>query len=586
MPSTTSYSPTGDANLDGVLMGVKWATTNLTFSFPTASTDYGSAYGAGSEPYNNFKAFTSVQQTAVRQVLQAYQSVSKLVFTETAGGTGDFRYAESDSPSTAWGYYPSSSEKGGDMFFNNTTHWYDNPLLGNYAYLTVLHETGHALGLKHPQDAQGSFGVMPANVDSLEYTVMSYKSYIGSTASGYTNGSGSYPQSLMMYDIAAVQQLYGANYATNAGDTVYRWSNTTGQMSINGLAQTAPTQNKIFLTVWDGGGKDTYDLSNYTNSLKVDLRPGAWSTFSTNQLADLNAAYAPGTKLAAGNVANALLFQGNAASLIEAVIGGSAADRFTGNDGDNWFTGGAGNDWMDGLGGNNTAIFTGLASEHSWIQNTDGSWTVTDLRSGTPDGVDTLVNIQLLQFSDQIVTVGTVVQPPPPANTAPVANADSYKVTAGQVLNVNGAGVLANDTDANGDALTAHLLSGPSHGTLTLNANGSLSYTPTAGYTGSDSFIYAAYDGQTESNPATVTINVAAAVVKGGGKGGPKKGADFVGAGQDADHSAASDLAAMHQDQAPAPVSAAFGPAHAPGWEPVVRPLGLAALLHHPDVFG
>ena len=55
-------------------------------------------------------------------------------------------------------------------------------------------------------------------------------------------------------------------------------------------------------------------------------------------------------------------------------------------------------------------------------------------------------------------------------------------------------GILANDTDPNGDALTAVLVTNPSHGTLTLNANGSFTYTPTAGYTGPDSFVYRARD--------------------------------------------------------------------------------------------
>ncbi len=110
------------------------------------------------------------------------------------------------------------------------SHWYDNPVKGNYAYLTIIHETGHTLGLKHPHDMSGSFGTMPLDHNSLEYSVMSYRSYIGaSTTSGYTNARAtSYPQTLMMLDIAALQTLYGANYTTNSGDTVYRWNPATG----------------------------------------------------------------------------------------------------------------------------------------------------------------------------------------------------------------------------------------------------------------------------------------------------------------------------------------------------------------------
>src|SRR6185312_12381836 len=150
-----------------------------------------------------------------------------------------------------------------------------------------LHETGHLLGLKHPHEADAPFPAMPADKDSLEYSIMSYHSYVGSPLSGYTNGTYSFPQSLMMYDIAAIQAMYGANYNTNSGNTVYTWNPTTGQESINGVGQLAPGGNKVFETIWDGGGTDTYDFSNYTTALKIDLNPGGWTTTSTTQLASL-----------------------------------------------------------------------------------------------------------------------------------------------------------------------------------------------------------------------------------------------------------------------------------------------------------
>ncbi len=99
--------------------------------------------------------------------------------------------------------------------------------------------------------------------------------------------------------------------------------------------------------------------------------------------------------------------------------------------------------------------------------------------------------------------------PPPPANRAPVAAGESYSTAAGAALNVAAPGVLANDTDADGNALTAVRVSDPAHGTLTLNANGSFTYTPTAGYSGADSFAYKANDGQVSGNTATVAITVA-----------------------------------------------------------------------------
>ncbi|OGO23305.1 MAG: hypothetical protein A2144_12865 [Chloroflexi bacterium RBG_16_50_9] len=85
---------------------------------------------------------------------------------------------------------------------------------------------------------------------------------------------------------------------------------------------------------------------------------------------------------------------------------------------------------------------------------------------------------------------------------------DAFTVIKDTVLMVAAPGVLTNDSDANGDPLTAVLVSGVSQGSLTLNSNGSFTYTPTAGYAGSDSFTYKANDGKADSNTATVTITI------------------------------------------------------------------------------
>ena len=95
------------------------------------------------------------------------------------------------------------------------------------------------------------------------------------------------------------------------------------------------------------------------------------------------------------------------------------------------------------------------------------------------------------------------------ANHAPVAVADSYSVDSGKTLSQAAPGVLANDSDPDKDALTAALASPPAHAQwFTLNANGSFTYTPAAGYTGDDSFAYRAKDAVLESAPATVSITV------------------------------------------------------------------------------
>ena len=91
-------------------------------------------------------------------------------------------------------------------------------------------------------------------------------------------------------------------------------------------------------------------------------------------------------------------------------------------------------------------------------------------------------------------------------NDSPVAQNDTYNTPEDTDLNVLAPGVLGNDNDIDGDPLTAVLVSNVTHGTLTLNPDGSFSYTPDSNYTGTDTFTYKANDGTTDSNMVTVTI--------------------------------------------------------------------------------
>jgi VCBS repeat-containing protein len=93
-------------------------------------------------------------------------------------------------------------------------------------------------------------------------------------------------------------------------------------------------------------------------------------------------------------------------------------------------------------------------------------------------------------------------------NDAPVAQDDSYTTAEDTPLVVSAPGVLGNDSDVDGDPLTSVLVSGPAHGTLTLNSDGSFTYTPAENFCGEDSFTYKAYDGALYSNVATVRITV------------------------------------------------------------------------------
>ncbi|HEV2828227.1 MAG TPA: Ig-like domain-containing protein [Pyrinomonadaceae bacterium] len=93
-------------------------------------------------------------------------------------------------------------------------------------------------------------------------------------------------------------------------------------------------------------------------------------------------------------------------------------------------------------------------------------------------------------------------------NDAPVATGESYVTNSNTALNVAAPGVLANDSDIDGPSLSAQLVSNVSHGTLSLQSNGSFTYTPTLNFEGSDSFTYQAYDGSAASNVVTVNITV------------------------------------------------------------------------------
>ena len=93
-------------------------------------------------------------------------------------------------------------------------------------------------------------------------------------------------------------------------------------------------------------------------------------------------------------------------------------------------------------------------------------------------------------------------------NNPPVANDDSYNVNEDNILSVTKPCILSNDSDADGDDLIAVLVSGPGHGKLTLNSDGSFTYTPNSNFNGTDSFSYKANDGKEDSNVAKVTIKV------------------------------------------------------------------------------
>ena len=231
----------------------------------------------------------------------------------------------------------------------------------------------------------------------------------------------------MQDDIAALQYMYGANYGPTShnGDDIYTWSSTTGEAFISGQSQGVPYRNFVFMTVWDGGGTDTYDLSNYATSMEINLRAGQWTIFDTSanhlQRANLGNNHVGGLdQFARGNVANAQIDPNDPneiLSLIENAYGGSASDAIFGDKiantlqgraGDDTLTGGAENDTLYGgsvmgAAGIDTAVYSGNRSDYAITELAGGGLTVEDLRLNSPDGTDTLYNISNLQFADTTI---------------------------------------------------------------------------------------------------------------------------------------------------------------------------------------
>ena len=151
------------------------------------------------------------------------------------------------------------------------------------------------------------------------------------------------------------------------------------------------------------------------------------------------------------------------------------------------------------------ALLVGGPAHGALALNADGGLTYTpNANYSGADGFTYKANDGTLDSG--VATVSLTINH---VDRAPVAADDGYSLGENAVLTVAAAkGVLANDTDVDSSTLTAALVAGPAHGTLTLNANGGLSYTPNANYTGADAFTYKANDGTLDSGIATVNLTV------------------------------------------------------------------------------
>ena len=365
------------------MSGTAWV-GSVSYSFPASAGEY--AYTVATTlglPYDERIGFIplrgspgapATQAWAATRVFNEIADLIALQITPTAAPGAEIRLAMTVAPVvepfTAYTYYPDATfSEGGDVWLNGSD--YNVVILGTYAHATIMHEIGHAFGLKHghEDDDVPSYiigpirNVLPFDRDSIEFSVMTYRSYIGHLADFYSVADGHGPQSLMMLDIQALQFLYGADHTTRAGDTAYRFDPSTGEMFIDGAAQgvsrssTLALPNVLFRTVFDGNGTDTYDFSAYDASrqLAVDLRPGEWTDVDSDS--QFQAAYlggGPNGGYARGQVANALLMNGDLRALIENAIGGAGDDAIRGNQANNALQGRNGNDTLRGLDGDDT----------------------------------------------------------------------------------------------------------------------------------------------------------------------------------------------------------------------------------------
>jgi serralysin len=386
----------------------------------------GQAYSTLNEPGATYHyGLNTQQQTAARLALGAWATVANLYFsavTESSTQVGDIRFAwtsATDTTSTgdkAWGWanYPNSYwPSAGDVWLSSvSTASKDNDWsVGSYNYMSLVHEIGHTLGLKHA--FSGDY-TLPTALDIRSYSIMSYTDATRSewvevtqtTSGGHAwNSTTIVPSTLMVGDILAIQYIYGANTNANTGDNLYDLD---------------PTQ-PFYKTIWDAGGNDTLSATRFAQPCTINLNEGSYSSlgFKSNwsQYSQLNWPTSPNPATMYDGTNNLGIAWG---VVIENATSGSGADTLTGNPANNRLVGGAGNDTIDGgLGddrlegdagsdtltgglGTDTAVYLSPRANYK-VEKTSTGWRVTDSTSG--DGTDTLQSIERLSFANRQVAL-------------------------------------------------------------------------------------------------------------------------------------------------------------------------------------
>lgn len=331
------------------------------YTFPSALP----AYDTSSKDAQGWSAFTNTQQARAQLALDYISSVVDLHFVPSseANALHTLSFSSNTQASTTgYAFGPSDVPGGSDLFFDNSSETPNNATFadGTHAALTLMHEIGHALGLKHPfldPDANGNVEEPPyltGTENATAWSVMSYNS-----------DKAQYRLQYSPLDVAALQYLYGPNPAARAGDDSYA------------IDSTGPN------FIWDGAGVDTLTAANCTQGCTVYLSPGYWGYVGTAKADQITA---PGQITV------------NFGTTLENLVGSPFDDHLFGNTANNLIEGGAGNDSLDGGDGTDTAVFN-VAYAQATIGQDLADYTVQTAN----DGVDTLHGIEFLRFTDQML---------------------------------------------------------------------------------------------------------------------------------------------------------------------------------------
>ena len=409
--TTSKFSGSGNVTIDPLLdeTFTKWgygkATAYLSFSFPWINGNLASWQNNydSNNPQNATYHFglNSIQQQAARDALQSWSNVANVNFSEvseTSANVGDFRFTFSSAlESGIWGYsqYPNNYwASSADVWINSDLGNDKDWEVGTYNYESLMHEIGHGLGLKHPGNYNGNNGSTPgpylsSTLDNRLYTIMSYNDPLNNfyPIYGNLNGKSTFltwninPETPMVLDIAAIQYIYGANYSYKTGDDVY---------TFNPL-------NPFFKTIWDAGGDDTIDITNFSTNCVIDLIPGNYSSIRFPKPADTGgqtATYDGTNNL--GIAYNCYIENAKGGTGNDQIIGNDFANELDGGDGNDSLNGGNGDDLLDwdiNLRGGDDTLIGGLGNDRYCIRGND---LVIENASGGMDTVFVATNYSII----------------------------------------------------------------------------------------------------------------------------------------------------------------------------------------------